>query len=81
MANAANQSISFPLVEHSAKIEAARLLAYRALAANDAGRDAGTDAIGSAFGSAGTTRSLATRRPKVAGPPGGRLAKRASGGW
>ena len=44
MANAANQSISFPLVEHSAKIEAARLLAYRALAANDAGRDAGTDA-------------------------------------
>ncbi len=41
---AANQSISFPLVEHSAKIEAARLLAYRALAANDAGRDAGTDA-------------------------------------
>ena len=44
MANAANQSISFPLVEHSAKIEAARLLAYRALAANDAGRDAGTEA-------------------------------------
>jgi len=41
---AANQSISFPLVEHSAKIEAARLLAYRALAANDAGRDASTDA-------------------------------------
>ena len=41
---AANQSISFPLVEHHAKIEAARLLAYRALAANDKGLDATKDA-------------------------------------
>lgn len=41
---ATNQSISFPLVEHYTKIEAARLLAYRALAANDAGQDATTDA-------------------------------------
>ncbi|MEP6609025.1 MAG: acyl-CoA dehydrogenase family protein [Burkholderiaceae bacterium] len=41
---AANQSISFPLVEHHAKIEAARLLAYRALAANDKGLDATNDA-------------------------------------
>lgn len=39
-----NQSISFPLVEHQAKVEAARLLAYRALVANDAGRDATRDA-------------------------------------
>lgn len=41
---ATNQSISFPLVEHHTRIEAARLLAYRALAANDAGKDATTDA-------------------------------------
>ena len=41
---ATNQSISFPLVEHHSKIEAARLLAYRALAANDKGLDATTDA-------------------------------------
>ena len=31
-------------MEHYTKIEAARLLAYRALAANDAGQDATTDA-------------------------------------
>lgn len=41
---ALNQSISFPLVEHHAKIEAGRLLAYRALVANDHGKDATTDA-------------------------------------
>ena len=41
---AANQSISFPLVEHHAKIEAGRLLAYRALVANDHGKDATADA-------------------------------------
>ncbi|MEO5701457.1 MAG: acyl-CoA dehydrogenase family protein [Casimicrobiaceae bacterium] len=41
---ATNQSISFPLVEHHARIEAGRLLAYRALVANDAGEDATTDA-------------------------------------
>ncbi len=41
---AVNQSISFPLVEHHAKIEAARLLAYRALVANDHGEDATADA-------------------------------------
>ena len=41
---AANQSISFPLVEHHAKIEAGRLLAYRALVANDHGQDATADA-------------------------------------
>ena len=41
---AANQSISFPLVEHHAKIEAGRLLAYRALVANDHGEDATSDA-------------------------------------
>jgi alkylation response protein AidB-like acyl-CoA dehydrogenase len=41
---ALNQSISFPLVEHHAKIEAGRLLAYRALVANDHGEDATTDA-------------------------------------
>ncbi|MEO8751515.1 MAG: acyl-CoA dehydrogenase family protein [Casimicrobiaceae bacterium] len=41
---AANQSISFPLVEHHARIEAGRLLAYRALVANDAGVDATKDA-------------------------------------
>jgi cyclohexanecarboxyl-CoA dehydrogenase len=40
---AANQSISFPLVEHHTKIEAARLLVYRALAMNDAGLDATRD--------------------------------------
>ncbi len=41
---ATNQSISFPLVEHHAKIEAGRLLAYRALVANDLGEDATADA-------------------------------------
>lgn len=41
---ATNQSISFPLVEHCAKIEAGRLLAYRALRANDLGQDATRDA-------------------------------------
>ncbi len=41
---ATNQSISFPLVEHHARIEAARLLAYRALVANDRGEDATADA-------------------------------------
>lgn len=41
---AANQAISFPLVEHLARIEAGRLLAYRALVANDRGQDATSDA-------------------------------------
>ncbi len=41
---ATNQSISFPLVEHHARIEAGRLLAYRALVANDRGEDAAADA-------------------------------------
>lgn len=41
---AMNQSISFPLVEHHARIEAGRLLAYRALVANDRGEDASADA-------------------------------------
>ena len=41
---AVNQSISFPRVEHHAKIEAGRLLAYRALVANDHGEDATADA-------------------------------------
>ena len=41
---ATNQSISFPLVEHHARIEAGRLLAYRALVANDRGEDATADA-------------------------------------
>ena len=41
---AMNQSISFPLVEHHARIEAGRLLAYRALVANDLGQDATADA-------------------------------------
>ncbi len=41
---AMNQSVSFPLVEHHARIEAARLLAYRALVANDHGEDATADA-------------------------------------
>ncbi len=41
---ASNQSISFPLVEHHARIEAGRLLAYRALVANDRGEDAAADA-------------------------------------
>ena len=41
---AANQGVSFPLVEHAAKIEAGRLLAYRALVANDHGQDATTEA-------------------------------------
>ncbi len=39
-----NQSISFPLVEHQTRIEAGRLLAYRALWLNDAGADASTEA-------------------------------------
>ncbi len=39
-----NQSISFPIVEHHARIEAGRLLAYRALVANDRGQDATADA-------------------------------------
>lgn len=39
-----NQSISFPLVEHRTRIEAGRLLAYRALWLNDAGADASTEA-------------------------------------
>lgn len=39
-----NQSVSFPLVEHHARVEAARLLSYRALVANDAGEDATADA-------------------------------------
>jgi cyclohexanecarboxyl-CoA dehydrogenase len=41
---AANQSISFPLVEHKTRIEAARLLAYRALWMNDVGKNASRDA-------------------------------------
>ena len=41
---ALNQSISFPLVEHQTRIEAGRLLAYRALWMNDAGEDASTEA-------------------------------------
>lgn len=41
---ATNQSISFPLVEHQTRIEAGRLLAYRALWMNDAGLDASRDA-------------------------------------
>lgn len=41
---AVNQSISFPLVEHQTRIEAGRLLAYRALWMNDAGEDASTEA-------------------------------------
>ncbi|MEY4712497.1 MAG: hypothetical protein RIS88_1947 [Pseudomonadota bacterium] len=41
---ATNQSISFPLMEHHARIEAGRLLAYRALVANDRGEDAAADA-------------------------------------
>lgn len=39
-----NQSISFPIVEHHTRIEAGRLLAYRALVANDRGEDASADA-------------------------------------
>lgn len=41
---ATNQSVSFPLVEHRTKVEAGRLLAYRALWMNDQGLDAGTEA-------------------------------------
>ena len=41
---AMNQAVSFPLVEHHARIEAARLLTYRALVANDRGEDATADA-------------------------------------
>jgi alkylation response protein AidB-like acyl-CoA dehydrogenase len=41
---ATNQSISFTLVEHQTRIEAGRLMAYRALFMNDQGLDAGTDA-------------------------------------
>ena len=39
-----NQSISFPIVEHHTRIEAGRLLAYKALVANDRGEDASEDA-------------------------------------
>lgn len=39
-----NQSISFPIVEHHTRIEAGRLLAYRALVANDRNEDASADA-------------------------------------
>lgn len=41
---ATNQSVSFPLVEHQTRIEAGRLLAYRALWMNDAGQDASVEA-------------------------------------
>lgn len=41
---ATNQSVSFPLVEHQTRIEAGRLMAYRALWMNDQGLDAGTEA-------------------------------------
>lgn len=41
---AQNQAVSFPLVEHQTRIEAARLLAYKALWINDQGADASTDA-------------------------------------
>lgn len=41
---ATNQSVSFPLVEHLTRIEAGRLMAYRALWMNDQGLDASTDA-------------------------------------
>lgn len=41
---AMNQSISFTLVEHQTRIEAARLMAYKALWMNDRGLDASTDA-------------------------------------
>ena len=41
---ATNQSVSFPLVEHLTRIEAGRLMAYRALWMNDQGQDASTDA-------------------------------------
>ncbi|HVZ42345.1 MAG TPA: acyl-CoA dehydrogenase family protein [Ramlibacter sp.] len=41
---AMNQSVSFPLVEHQAKVEAGRLLCYRALWMNDQGLDASTEA-------------------------------------
>jgi cyclohexanecarboxyl-CoA dehydrogenase len=37
---ATNQSVSFPLVEHATRLEAARLMAYRALRMNDLGIDA-----------------------------------------
>lgn len=41
---AVNQAISFPLVEYYTRVEAARLMAYRALSLNDAGEDASTQA-------------------------------------
>ena len=41
---AMNQAISFPLVEHRTRVEAARLMAYRALWKNDMGEDASVDA-------------------------------------
>lgn len=41
---ATNQSVSFPLVEHQTRIEAGRLMAYRALWMNDQGLDASTEA-------------------------------------
>ena len=42
---AANQSISFPLVEHHTRIEAARYMAFRALARSDAGSGEMRDAV------------------------------------
>ena len=48
---AGNQSISFPLVEHHTRIEAARYMVYRALAMNDAGQNAQREAaMGKWFG-------------------------------
>ena len=41
---ATNQAISFPLVEHLTRLEAGRLLAYKALGLNDAGRNAAREA-------------------------------------
>lgn len=43
-APATNHSVSFPLVEHATRLEAARLMAYRALRMNDLGLDAERDA-------------------------------------
>ena len=41
---ASNQAVSFPLVEHWTRLEAAKLLAFRALWRNDRGEDASSDA-------------------------------------
>lgn len=41
---AQNQAVSFPLVEHQTRVEAGRLLAYKALWMNDQGLDASVDA-------------------------------------